>query len=75
MCSICRKEPCDYRCPNYEPPKTIYHCSSCGEGIYEGEKYLENINGDYRHHDCFFSTDDLLEWLEIDVKTMEKEYE
>lgn len=75
MCYICRKTPCDCRCPNYIPPKTAYHCSICGERIYEGEEYIENDNGDYRHYDCFFGMKDLLEWLGYEIKTMEEDVE
>lgn len=66
------KEPCDPKCPNYIPPKSNHYCSICGEGIYEGEEYIENDNGDIRHYDCFYGTRDLLEWLGYEVKTMEK---
>lgn len=68
MCSICHQTPCDSRCPNYMPPKAAYYCSICGEGIYEGEEYIENNDGDYRHYDCFYGMRDLLEWLGYEIK-------
>lgn len=77
MCKICGKSiGHDYRCPNYTPPKASHYCSSCGEGIYDGEEYIENLDGEYRHYDCFHGRRDLLEWLGFDIKTMEdNEYE
>lgn len=72
MCSECRQDPCNPRCPNYIPPKPSCYCSACGEGIYEGEEYIENTDGDYRHYDCFYGMRDLLEWLGYEVKTMEE---
>ncbi len=43
----------------------------CGEGIYDGEEYIENQNGEYRHYECFYGMKDLLEWLGYNIKTME----
>jgi len=65
----------DFRCPNYSHRKALYYCSLCGEGIYGDEEYLVNQDGEYRHYDCFYSTYDMLQWLECEVKTMEEEYE
>lgn len=72
MCSICKKYHCDCRCPNYEPPRSSHHCSVCGEGILEGEEYIVNDLGDYRHLDCFRGIRDLVEWLGYEVKIMEE---
>lgn len=72
MCSICRQSPCHPRCPNYAPPKASHYCSFCGEGILDGEEYIENIDGEYRHYDCFNSTRALVEWLGCEVKIMEE---
>ena len=52
MCELCRKTPCDTRCPNYVSPSTEYYCSICNEGIYTGEEYIKNDNGDYVHYEC-----------------------
>lgn len=72
-CEICRRiVGHDFRCPNYVPPKAIHYCSSCGEGIYNGEEYIENQDGEYRHYDCFYGMKDLLKWLGYEVKTMEE---
>ena len=43
----------------------------CGNGIYDGEEYIENDNGECRHYDCFTGMRDLLEWLGYEIKTME----
>ena len=71
MCDICMQNPCDSRCPNYEQPKAKHHCSICGEGIYDGEEYLINGDGDYRHYECFYGIKDLLNWLGYEVQTMD----
>lgn len=72
MCELCLKNPCiDPRCPNYIPKKAKYYCSFCGEGIIDGDEYIENENGEYRHYECFVGLRELLEWLGYDIKTME----
>ena len=58
-------------CPYFSPPKANHYCSICGDGIYEGEEYIINDEGEYRHYDCFYGKRDLLEWLGYEVKTME----
>ena len=40
MCEICRKTPCDSRCPNAEQPMTI-ECTECGGDIYLNEEYWD----------------------------------
>lgn len=65
------------RCPLYVSPKTQYYCSICGEGIRDGEEYIENQYGECRHYDCIYGTRELLRWFGVDIKTMEdtNEYE
>lgn len=75
MCDICRKSPCDSRCPNYIPPKTSHYCSICDEGIYDGEDYIENQDGEYIHYECVQGIRQLLEWLGYEIKTMEDFYD
>ena len=75
MCEICRQIPCHSRCPNYEPPKASHYCSICGEGIYDGEDYIENQDGEYIHYECVQGIRQLLEWLGNEIKTMEEFYE
>ena len=74
--------PCNYclrdyghnpRCPLYKENKSTHYCSICGDGILEGEEYIENENGEYRHWECFDGMRDLLEWLGYEIKTMEEE--
>ena len=55
------------------PINTYVRCDKCGEMIENGDEYLENINGNAAHLDCFYSMKDLLEWLEEDIKVMENE--
>ena len=71
MCSICRFTKCPSSCPNYVAPKSYHYCSVCGEGIIDGEEYIMNEDGEYRHWDCFSGMRDLLEWLGYEIKTME----
>ncbi len=76
MCEICLKTPCiDPRCPGYIPRHARYHCSFCENGIYDGEEYIENENGEYRHYECFSGLRDLLEWIGYEIRTMEDTYE
>lgn len=72
MYNICRQSLCHPRYVNYIPPKATHYCSSCGDGIYDGEEYIENLDGEYRHYECFHGMRDLLEWLGYRVKTMEE---
>ena len=74
MCEICKRTPCLSLCPNYTQPKASHYCSSCGYGISEGEEYIENIDGEYRHYDCFHGMRDLLEWLGYKIRTMDGDY-
>lgn len=71
MCMICKQIPCLTCCPNYISPKSIHYCSFCGDGIIDGEEYIINENGEYRHYECFRGMKDLTEWLGYEIKTME----
>lgn len=69
-----REEGHDNRCPLYTPLKATHYCSICGEGIYAGEEYVKNDDGDYRHYDCFHNLTtirELLDWLGYQIKIME----
>lgn len=50
-----------------------YLCCYCGEGIYQGERYLDNENGEYMHEDCIgcIGTDKVINWLGFKYKEME----
>lgn len=61
------------QCPLYIPPKATHYCSICDQGIYEGDEYIVNDDGDYRHYECFYGMRDLLEWLGYEIKIMEVE--
>lgn len=75
MCEICGKiAGHDKHCPNYVPRKAVHCCSSCAGGIYDGEEYIKNLDGEYRHYDCFYGMRDLLAWLGYEIKTMEEEF-
>lgn len=76
MCEICGQTfSCHPRCPNYKPPTPLLFCSYCGEGIYEGEEYIGNGNGEYIHWDCVCGLRDLAGWLGCEIKIMEKDYD
>ena len=71
MCQLCNSYPGDSRCPNHIP-KATHYCSSCGEGIRDGEEYIENADGECMHRECFTSMKDLLEFLGYEIQTMEE---
>ena len=73
MCSICLENPCNKKCPNYIPPKASHCCYICNEGIYGGEEYIENDDGEYAHWDCVDYGRDLAKFLGYEIKTMEEE--
>ena len=73
MCSICKQYPCHPRCPNYILPKASHCCYICNEGIYGGEEYIENDDGEYAHWDCVDYGRDLAKFLGYEIKTMEEE--
>ena len=39
ICEICRKKPCDSRCPNAPEPPAVCECYLCGEPIREGDYF------------------------------------
>ena len=71
MCNYCLHDTCPSGCPNYKQKNSKYICSVCGENICEGEEYIKNDEGEFRHFDCFYGIKDLLEWLGYEIKTME----
>ena len=60
------------QCPLYEPPKATHYCSICQEGIYNGEEYIVNDDGEYAHWDCIDYGRDLVKWLGYEIKEMEE---
>lgn len=63
------------QCPSYIAPLAKHCCSICEEGIYDGEEYIVNEDGDYAHLECFYGIKDLLRWLGVDINVMEDECE
>ena len=57
------------------PQKANHYCSFCDEGIYGGEKYIENDYGEFIHYECIYTIKKLLDWLGYSVKTMEDDYD
>lgn len=59
MCEVCRKTPCDYRCPNADEPKIL--CKNC-------DKILTVDDETYRDAMCneFCSLKCALEWHDIE---------
>ena len=73
LCEYCHQYGLHHpRCPFYEPPKASHYCSICDEGIYDGEEYIENDDGEYAHWDCVDYGRDLAEWLGYEIKEMEE---
>lgn len=74
MCDICRQTPCHPRCPNAPEPKPVERCCLCGEGIYEGDEYLNTTDGCVCK-DCLenFSIDQWLELIGESLTTAERE--
>lgn len=52
MCDICRRYPCDSRCPNAPEPATVYKCAYCGEPIVEGDEFVKYDDNHY-HEECY----------------------
>lgn len=73
MCNICGHTHCHSRCPNYIAPKANHYCSICQEGIYDGEEYIENDNGEYAHWECVSYGMDLVRFLGYEIKEMNTE--
>ena len=68
-CEFCRSIPHMNRCPHASEPEFKHYCSSCGEGICEGEEYIKNDDGKYIHYDCP-TTRELVEFLGYKVQIM-----
>ena len=68
-CEYCHQLQHSSRCPLSPELKFNHYCSSCGEGIYEGEEYIENNDGEYIHYDCP-TTRELAEFLGHKVQIM-----
>ena len=76
MCAICRKSPCDSRCPNAEEPRAVHTCRRCEEPIYEGDDYMDTPEGPVCK-DCIegMSVTEFCELIGESFKTAEKEEE
>jgi hypothetical protein len=61
---------CPVGCPNYELPRPKHHCRICGSGIYEGEEYIENEDGEFIHYECINGVRDLIKWLGGEIRVM-----
>lgn len=70
MCQYCKQLICPVGCPNYEPPKPKRYCRICGGGIYAGEEYIENEDGEFIHYECINGVRDLVKWLGGEIKIM-----
>ena len=63
MCSICNQFSCPELCPNHGG-KSIYVCSHCKEGIYNGESYYK-LGSSYFHKECLLDGYDKEELLSL----------
>lgn len=77
MCALCRRDPCDSRCPNAPEPEPVFWCSKCGEGIYAGDQYLETEDGETICKECLedMSAMDLLEILGMSLGEAKEDVE
>ena len=73
ICEICKQLICPPGCPNYILPSANHYCSVCDEGIYNGEEYIVNDNGDYAHWECVNYGRDLAKFLGYEIKEMDDE--
>ena len=68
MCKECGHYKCTGGCPNYEP--VIFDiCEECKKPIYEGETYLNGING-YYCKECIedMTKEELIKLLGFELK-------
>ena len=65
----------DPRCPYYSPTRPRITCCYCNEGIYQGERYLDNEQGEYIHEDCVGSAgiNWMINWLGFRYETEEND--
>jgi len=61
ICTLCCQNPCDGRCPNYQPQEPVEQCYICDEPIYIGDFYI-SIGEDCYHRTCVESLD-VGDWL------------
>lgn len=71
-CAGCHKAYCPSNCSNYIPENCNYYCSICGNGIFNGEEYIRNNDGNYAHWECIDYKKDLVDWLGCEIKIMEE---
>ena len=71
-CVRCFKGCTFTQCPNYEPPEARYYCSICEEGIYPGDDYVENSDGEYAHLECVDTGSEMAEFLGYKVECCEE---
>lgn len=60
-------------CPEFDFQKSSHYCSICKEGIYEGDEYIENDDGELAHWECVDYGKNLAKFLGYQIKIMEDE--
>ena len=63
MCDLCRKYPCDARCPYADDPPAIFICSECGGDICIDEYYWD-VLGEQYCEECIDSFRKIAEYIE-----------
>lgn len=73
-CEYCRRNSGHAeRCPLHKDRQSNYICCYCKEGIFNGEEFLKNSDGEYIHRDCIPGIDYLIDWLGYEVNEMGKD--
>lgn len=60
-------------CPLYSPARFRPRCAICDDAIYDGERYIENDDGEYAHVDCLWRTEELAKFLGACIQEMDCE--
>lgn len=72
MCDICRKTPCDPRCPNApeESELTSIRCEECNRMLERGERYARSWDGYCTCERCLrkMPLEDILDVFSLDLK-------
>lgn len=72
-CTYCLQIPHHPRCPLAAEPQPYCYCSICGHGIYDGEEYVRNDDGEFVHLDCL-TVREMVEFLGHKVEIVDSDF-